>query len=206
MACATTGENASRRNVVLFDKPRALLNLVISCRGPFHVEDFFFRPDEFLRLAMTFQAPLHLKRRDLHRKRHQVYAAMTGRAANALVDMNAVIEIDKVGQVMDPRPLNRLSRSIALAHRLKERAVGKNLRVTIHAGLGRRYAGESRRFYSGVTIAAVYAFIAHVMPVAELNRLFAREVRLRVIGRPSELRHKPERYAYKENRAEDTQP
>jgi hypothetical protein len=206
VACATTGEKTGLWNVVLFDKSLAFLGLVIPGRGPFHVEDFFFRPDEFLRLAVTFQAPLHLKRHDLHRKRHQVYAAMTGRTAHALVNVNAVVEIDEVGQVMDPRPLNRLPRPIALAHGLKEWAVGKNLRVAIHAGLRRRDAGESRRFYGGVTIAAVDAFIADVMLVAELNRLLAREVGLRVVGGPSELRHKPERYADEEYRAEDTQP
>jgi hypothetical protein len=57
-----------------------------------------------------------------------------------------------------------------------------------------------------VTVSAVDAFVADVMPVPELYGLFAREVRLRVVGRTGELRHKPKRYAYEENRAEYAQP
>lgn len=55
-----------------------------------------------------------------------------------------------------------------------------------------------------MTIAAVDAVIANVVFVAELNRLFAREVSLSVVRRPVELEEQPDNYRDKEDRAEDT--
>ena len=181
MARATTRKHARRRNLVFLDQLRAQLFL-IGGRLPLHVEDLFLRPDEFLRLAMALKAPLHLKRRNLHRQRHQVNATVTGRAADAFVDVYAVVEIDKVGQVVDSRPLDGLPRPEAFAHGLKERAVGKYLRMTIHASLRGRDARDGGCFDRGVAIAAIYPFVADVVTVSELNGLLARKERLRVIG------------------------
>jgi hypothetical protein len=178
---AATRKNAWRRNLVFINELRAQLFLV-GGRLPLHVENLFFRPDEFLWLAMTLQAPLHLKRRNLHRERHEINASMTGRAPDAFVDVYAVVEIDEVGQVMHFRPLDGLTGSVAFTDGLKERAVGKYLRMTIHASLCRRNARDSRRFNRGVTIAAVYPLIADVMTVSELNGLLARKECLRVVG------------------------
>ena len=48
---------------------------------------------------------------------------MAGVAAHTLVDMNAVIEINKVGQIIDPVPDQRLAAAEALAHRFKQAAL-----------------------------------------------------------------------------------
>src|SRR5207249_9876499 len=81
------------------------------------------------------------------------------------------------GQVVDARPLARLIRSKALAHRLEKRAGGKDLRVAVHARSGRRDPGEGRILDRRVAVAAVDAVAGDVAFVAELNRLLARDAR-----------------------------
>jgi hypothetical protein len=56
--------------------------------------------------------------------------------------MDTVVEVDKIREIVDSRPLDRLSVSPALPERLKIRTIGKNLGMTIHASLGRRDAGK----------------------------------------------------------------
>ena len=71
---------------------------------------------------------------------------MTSGATHALVNMNAVIEIDEARQVVDPRPLQRLPGAETFAHRLQNRTLGPDLRVAIHADLGGWNPGERRLF------------------------------------------------------------
>ena len=92
---------------------------------------------------MAFKAPLHLKRLDLPGERHQVNAAMTSRATHTFIDMYAVIEINEVGQVVDSRPFYRLARREAFTHGSQIWAVRPELRMAIHACLGRRDTRES---------------------------------------------------------------
>ena len=129
---------------------------------------------------------------------------MTRRAADALVHVNAVIEINEVGQIVHPGPFDRLPRAPTLAHRLEVRTIRPNLRVAIHASLRRRYAGIGKLLDGRVTVAAIYSVIAYVVFVAELNGLLAREKSLSVIGRPVELEQQPDDDRDEEKRAEDT--
>lgn len=172
-------------------------------RRPVHRENFFLRPDELFRIAMTLDAPLHIQRSYLISQRHQVNAPVTGRAPDALVHMNAVIEISEVGQVVHARPLDRLPRSPAFAHRLEVGAVRPNLRVTIHACFRRRYAGKSQLLDGRMTVAAIDGIIADVVLVAELNGLLTREVSLSVVRGPVEYEQKPDDYSNEEDRSED---
>src|SRR5437660_11124462 len=87
---------------------------------------------------MARDAPFHLERSRLIHHRHLRDVAVTGRAADAFVDMNAVIEIDVIRQIVDSHPFDWLSGARALADRLQVWAVRLNLRVTVHAGLRRR--------------------------------------------------------------------
>src|SRR5205823_975635 len=106
---------------------------------------------------------------------------MAGRATHTLVDVNAVIEISKVGEVVHPGPPDRLSRAPALADWLQVEAVRPDLRVAVHAGLSRGYARKGELLNGRMTVAAVYAIIADMMFVAELNRLLARKISLSVV-------------------------
>lgn len=53
-------------------------------------------------------------------------------------DVKAVVEIDEIGEIVDPYPLERAVAAITLPHRLQHRAVGPDLGMTAHAGLGGR--------------------------------------------------------------------
>ena len=76
-------------------------------------------------------------------------------------------------------------------------------RVAVHAGLGRRNAGETRILDRGVAVAAVDAVAADVSLVAELNRLFARDEGAGHPGRAVHFGEQSEQASDDEHRAED---
>ena len=152
---------------------------------------------------MTLETPFHIQRRDLIGKRHQVNSPVTGRAADALVYMNAVIEINEVGKIVHSSPLDRLARPPAFADRLEIRAVRPDLRMAIHTGLSRRNACVGKLLDGGVAVTAIDAVISDVMFMTELNGLFAGEISLSVVGGPVEFEQEPDDYCDEENRAED---
>ena len=131
---------------------------------------------------------------------------MTRRAPYALVHVNAVIEVDEVGQVVDAVPLERFAGAPALAYRLKVRACGPYLRVAVDAGLGRRDAGEGRLLDGRVAVAAVDPQPSRVMGVTELNGLLASDVCAGDVGRPIQFGEHPTHECENEDGSEDTQP
>ena len=56
--------------------------------------------------------------------------------------MDTVIEISEIGQIVHARPGDGAVGAETLPHGLERRARIPDLRVTIHAGLGRRDVGE----------------------------------------------------------------
>jgi hypothetical protein len=75
--------------------------------------------------------------------------------------------------------------------------------MAIHTGLSRRNACIGKLLDCGVAVTAIDAVISDVMFVTELNGLFAREIRLSVIGGSVEFEQEPDDYRDEENRAED---
>ena len=126
--------------------------------------------------------------------------------ALALVHVDAVVEVGEVGQIVDARPLDRPAGTEAVAHRLEERAVGEDLRMTVHAGLGRRNARERRLFHRRVTVAAVDAVAGDVAFVAELDRLLARGARFGHPWRAVHFGEQTEETRQEEHGAEDADP
>ena len=148
-----------------------------------HIEHVLARSHITLRGAVAFEAPVHIERVFPPRERHRVDSAVTGGATNALVDMNAVIEINEAGKVMDPGPLNRLAGAKTLAHRFQHRTVRPDLRMAIHAGLGRRNARERALFHRGVAVTAIDAVVADMMLVTERHRLATCDTDVGDVGR-----------------------
>ena len=106
---------------------------------------------------------------------------MAGGAADALVHVDAVVEVDEVGQIVDAvhsieRPVRKLSRTGSRNGLLAKICEWQFMHV-----LRRRNAGERRILDRGVAVAAVDAVAGDVALVAELNRLLARDVRASVI-------------------------
>src|SRR4051794_35643592 len=128
-----------------------------------------------LGIAMTLDTPLHVKRVDLVQERHLVHPAMTRGAPYALVHMNAVVEVNEIGQIVDTNPLNRFTGSIALPHGLEKLGVRPYLRMAAHACLCRGNPGDGGRFNRCVAIATVDAVVADMVLMAERDRLIAGE-------------------------------
>ena len=106
---------------------------------------------------MARNTPLHLKSILLIDGRHLIDAAVTRCTTYALCHMNAVIEVDKLGQVMDAFPLDRFVLTKAGSDRLKVRTIIPELAVTVHtclwtlirndenAAISRHFIGCSRQ-------------------------------------------------------------
>ena len=129
---------------------------------------------------MTVEAPTHRERGRLPHQRHVRDIAVAAAAADAFGDMDRVVEVDVVGQPMHACPVQRLMLGQARAHWRQHRGIGEELRMTGHAGGGRRHAGESRCLDRGVAIATIDAEAADVMRVAERHRLMPGD---RLVGR-----------------------
>jgi len=137
---------------------------------------------------MARDAPFHLQCVLLKDRRHIVDLPVTGRTADALCYMNAVVKVGELGKVVHAFPLDRLIVTKARSHRLEIRAVVPDLAVAVHAGLCRRHAGRGRGFNGLVTISTVDAVVPRVMFMTELNGLLLFEVTPRDIRGPGNLR------------------
>lgn len=176
--------------MVFLDQPLSQSALVFLWL-PIHTEDEFAWPDESFRSAMALQAPLHLQGLRLRHQRHAVHAAMTGDAANALMQVNTVVEVDKIWQIVHACPDQRLPGAKALPHGGKEGTLRPDMSVAVHAGFSGWESGKGAHFHRGVTIAAVNTQPTHMMLVAELYGLLAHDTLFSSIARPIQRRHEP---------------
>src|SRR5207245_7518762 len=71
-------------------------------------------PSSLCPYTTLFRSPLHLERLRLPHERHAIHGPVARRAADAFVDVNAVIEVDEVRQIVDARPQDRLAGAKAL--------------------------------------------------------------------------------------------
>src|SRR5262245_55500025 len=120
-----------RLNLILADETSPQLDLIRRC-PVVHLHDGFARPDVLFGMAVTVEAPFHLQRRLLIDQRHPIDTAVTGGAADALLHVHAVVEVDKVWQVVDAHPLQRFVVAKAGADNLEIGAREPNLRVAVH--------------------------------------------------------------------------
>ena len=133
-------------------------------------------------MAMTGETPLHVHICGLPRKRHLVHTAVTGFAANTLVHVNAVIEVDEIREVVDTIPAERPVLTQARPDRFQHVAVSPDLLVAIHTH-GRRWnSGEGADLNRVVAVPAVDTEAPNMMLMAERNRLiqgyaFVRNIR-----------------------------
>lgn len=116
--------------------------------------------------------------------------------------MDAVIEVDVIGQIMDAVPLQRGIARETLADGREHWRVVPNLRVTRHAGVGAWQTGKGGLFDGGVTITTIDSVIANVMFVAERHRLIQRNIDIGRVGRPIDFGGGPTGYA---NEHDDTE-
>src|SRR6185436_12477171 len=155
---------------------------------------------------VTVQAPPHLQAVLLIHERHPVDGAVARRAADPLRHVDAVVEVHEIGQVVDPRPLERAVFTETGANRLEDRGVGPDPRVAVHAGLGRRNIGERRLLHRRMTVAAVDAHGADVMRMAELHGLIAGQALAGHVAGPRDRDYDPAEEGDKDQQTQDAQP
>jgi hypothetical protein len=140
VACVAIRQSL-RVDVVFADQSLTKCTLVWR-RIVIHIDDFICGTQKVLRLSKANETPAHVKRLRFGRKRHPIDPAMTAFAGDALIHVDAVVEINVIGQIVNTCPFNGPSGLPAVADRLKERCVFPNLRMTRHTYFGRRHAGK----------------------------------------------------------------
>ncbi len=171
-----------------------------------HIEYLIARAQIILRRAVTTHTPSHLQRLLLIHQRHLIDRTVAGIAAHPFGDMNAVIEKDKVGELIDPRPLQRFAGAVAGAHRLEHGRVRPNLRMAVHAGLGGGNACEARNLDRGVAVAAIDSQPGYMVLVAEGHRLRLAHACVGYIRRALYFITDPAERGHYEDRAKDRDP
>jgi hypothetical protein len=83
------------------------------------IEDFGFGPDVSFRFPVTVDTPVHIQSVDAVRQRHLIHLAVTGGASYAFIDVNAVVEEDEIGQIVDAHPFDGPPGRPAIANRLR---------------------------------------------------------------------------------------
>ena len=177
--------------------------LLIAGRLVSHLGDELARPYVLLGVPVAVETPLHLERVLLPGERHSIHSAVARLTSDALINVNAVIEINEIRQIVHPGPPDRIPRTEAGPYRLERRTRVPDLRMAIHASLGRRNVGEPRGLDRGVTIPAVDSEAADMVSMAERHRLFAR---LRGAGFPCgsiDLHKSPRQKSQDEDGAEN---
>jgi len=161
-----------------------------SIRLPFHVRYLALRTQPAIRVAMAIQAPDHCEGRDRMDLPHQVDPAVALHAPNAVTDVGRMIEIDELGELMNPLPPKRLILEPAGANRCEKFGLLPNLRVTIHAKRSRRRPGIRRSSGFVMAVHAIDSVISNVVAVVELNGLVHRVVLFRHVGCPHPKHHR----------------
>jgi hypothetical protein len=175
MADVAIIQAGGRQDVILFHQLFSKRRLVAR-RQVSHREDLISGADVVLRVAMTFQAPFHVKRVGLPGKWHTVHAPVTGFAANPLGNMDAVIEVDEIGQIVHAHPLDRYTAAIAFPDGFQDWRIKPDLAVTGHASFDGWNISKRRCFHGNVAVTAVNSQAGYVVLVAERHRLLNRVI------------------------------
>ncbi len=125
-------------------------------------------------LSMTLDTISHRQIDLLCNHRHRFDIAMAFFTSDPFGDMPTMVEIDKIGHIVDPNPFKRISLFNQCLHFLNVRAVRFDQRMTIHASLHARNRSDARFVNAGVTILARDIQIPRMELVAERNRLCRR--------------------------------
>ena len=150
--------------------------------GPVSLPARRARAQVLLRLPVAVEAPAHRQRLGQRHLDHLVDAAVAGLAAHAGADVRVVLEVGVVRGLVDADPLDRIARRPARPHGQQPGAVGADLRVAVHAGLGGRHAGDGAPLDPGVAVPAVDAQITRVQLVAVRHRLLGHVPDVGVLG------------------------
>src|SRR5579884_3005423 len=151
------------------------------------IENVLLRPDVALRMLMTINAPPHVQCVPPPGDGHLSKLSVARRAANPFVDMNAVVEVHKIGKGVYPVPEDGVAGSVTGPHRRQHVGVSPKLRVAGHASVRRRDAREPGRLNGRVAVTVIDPKLCCVVLVAEGNRLGYRTINICKVRRLIDL-------------------
>ncbi len=133
---------------------------------------------------MAIEAPFHRKRLDLCYDFHFVDSTMAGNTTDSFVDMSTVVEVNKVGQVVNPLPQHRIIRFETNSNWLQESTVAADdskitlafgcstATMTISASRSWRNRSMPRPFHCVMAVTAIHFELPSMKLVAKWHRLF----------------------------------
>jgi hypothetical protein len=128
---------------------------------------------------------------------------VTADTTDPLLDVDAMVEIDELGKVMDSLPFNGLAGSITFPHGFQHGAADPDLGMAVHTGFGGRNPGEGRVLHGGMAIPAIDAKLTDMMLVAKRDRLKPGHVGGGDIGGTIDHDQYPSQRCQNEKRAEN---
>ena len=134
VANRTVGQLKLATNVVFLLQNEPLGDLIRRWL-PRRIKYFGLGAQKLLWVTVTIQTPTHIQRLRLVDNRHGSEIAVARRATYTLGYVDAVIEINKLGQVVNLVPLHGYIRLIAATDEFELGALGQYLRVTTHTCL-----------------------------------------------------------------------
>ncbi len=152
-------------------------------RRPIELRDELLRAEVLVRIAVTGDAPRHRQLFGLVDNFHLVDPAVAGLAADTGIHVCGVIEVDELGQVVDPFPrhaapslptlVNRLQLGTGRVHRAESRrlAVFSGGRVAINARRRRWNRSVSGIENGVVAVPTIHFQLTGVQRMAERHRL-----------------------------------
>ena len=123
---------------------------------------------------MTCKTPLHLQRVHARGQWHVPHITVASLTRDAAGHVRPVIEVDEVGEIVNPRPLESFAGGETGADGLEHGGVGEQLGMASHAHLRRRQARERRRFDGFVAVSTIDSVGACVVLVTEGHGLLDR--------------------------------
>jgi len=179
-------------DVVLRQQFASAVDLILR-RFPFHIVNLILRSEVGLGSFVAIETPAHIERMRFPGERHFIDATVAGRAANAFLNVDAVIEKNEIGSLVDSLPVEGLTCGETFADWREHWRIGPQLRMATHAGVGWRNSGEGGRFNGVMAISAVDAEAADVMLVTEWDLLDAWNIHIGCVGRQvNGINHAPE--------------
>jgi len=140
VANRTVGQLKLATNVVLLLQNEPLGDLIRRWL-PRRIKYFGLWAQKLLWVAVTIQTPTHVQRLRLVDNRHSGEIAVARRATYTLGYVDAVIEVDKFGYVVNQVPLHGHIRLITAPDEFELGALAQYLRVTTHTRLDGRDVG-----------------------------------------------------------------
>jgi hypothetical protein len=138
---------------------------------PIQIGNLVKRAEMIFRSTVALQAPTHAVGFGVVDDFHVVDVPVASNTTDAAIHVNRMIEVDVVGSFMNSDPRNRIAGLPRLAYGSKLRALGFDLSVAVHAGLGGWNIGVGGFFNSRMAVATVHSKLIHMEGVIERHGL-----------------------------------